>query len=148
MAGSLRRTAQAADSSFCALAAFWSVELMSRVCMSKRSAANLRRFARIYPIGRPRASLFQGDLEASSGRATRAAKLWRQALANAVQLNMPADALAALARLRAGGFSLAEAELSAAQSLDALLLNRDSEFRKTAELAAVALGVGAGNAAA
>ena len=82
------------------------------------------------------------------GRTSRAAKLWRQALADAVQLNMPADALASLARLRVGGFSLAEAELSAAQSVDASLLDRNSEFRKTAELAAAALGSGASNAAA
>ena len=120
----------------------------TRRWLVKASAANLRRFARIYPIGRPRAGLFQGDLEASLGRTSRAAKLWRQALADAVRLNMPADALASLARLRAGGFPLSEAELSAAQSLDALLLDRDSEFRKTAELAAVALGTGASNAAA
>ena len=120
----------------------------TRRWLAKASATNLRRFARIYPIGRPRAGLFQGDLESSLGRTSRAAKLWRQALADAVQLNMPADALASLARLRVGGFSLAEAELSAAQSVDASLLDRNSEFRKTAELAAAALGSGASNAAA
>jgi class 3 adenylate cyclase len=116
--------------------------------LAKASAANLGRFARIYPIGRPRAALFQGDLEASLGKTKRAAKLWRQALANALQLNMPADALAALARLRAAGFSLAEAELSATQRLDASLLDRNSEFRKTAELAAAALAIGGGVAVA
>ena len=111
-----------------------------RCRLAKASAANLGRFARIYPIGRPRAVLFQGDLEASLGRTARAAKLWRQALADALQLDMPADALASLARLRAGGHSLGEAEQRGAQSLDAMLLDRDPEWRKTAELAAVALG--------
>ena len=61
---------------------------------------------------------------------------------------MPADALAALARLRAAGFSLVEADLSATQRLDASLLDRNSEFRKTAELAAAALAIGGGGAVA
>jgi class 3 adenylate cyclase len=116
-----------------------------RFRLAKASAVSLRRFARIYPIGRPRAALFQGDLQASLGKTARAAKLWRQALANAIQLNMPADALASLARLRTGGFSLAEAELRTAQSLDAFLLDRDPEFRKTAQLAAAALTIGGGH---
>ncbi len=115
-----------------------------RFRLAKASAVSLRRFALIYPIGRPRAALFQGDLQASLGKKARAAKLWRQALANAIRLNMPADALASLARLRTGGFSLAEAELSAMQRLDASLLDRDPEFRKTAQLAAAALTIGGG----
>lgn len=119
-----------------------------RSSLASASAANLGRFARIYPIGRPRAALFQGDLEASLGNTRRAAKLWRQALPNALLMSMPADALASLARLRAGGFSLTDAELSAAQRLDASLLDRDSEFRKTAELVAAALASGGGGAVA
>jgi hypothetical protein len=114
--------------------------------LANASAANLGRFASIYPIGRPRAALFQGDIEAHLGKPARAAKLWRRALASALQLNMPADALASLARLRAAEVSLIETELSATQHLDAPLLDRDSEFRKTAELAAAALAIGGGAA--
>ena len=116
--------------------------------LTKASAAGLRRFARIYPIARPRAALYQGDLEASLGRTARAAKLWRQVLANALHLDMPADALASLARLRTAEFSLSETELRAAQNLDASLLAGDSEFRKTAQLAAAALTIGGGHALA
>jgi class 3 adenylate cyclase len=116
--------------------------------LADASAANLGRFARIYPIGRPRAALFQGDIEARLGKPARAAKLWRRALATALELNMPADALASLARLRAPEVSPVEADLSARQRLDASLLDRDSEFRKTAELAAAALAVGGGGAVA
>jgi len=116
--------------------------------LATASAANLGRFAHIYPIGRPRAALFRGDIEAHQGKTARAAKLWRQALADALMLNMPADALASLARLRAAGLSLVEADLSATQRLDASLLDRDSEFRKTAELAAAALAIGGGGAVA
>jgi class 3 adenylate cyclase len=116
--------------------------------LAKASAVDLRRFARIYPIARPRAALYQGDLEASLGRTARAAKLWRQALANALHLDMPADTLASLARLRAAEFSLSETELRAAQNLDASLLAGDSEFRNTAQLAAAALSIGGGRALA
>jgi hypothetical protein len=116
--------------------------------LATASAANLGRFARIYPIGRPRAALFQGDIEAHQGKPARAVKLWRRALAEALLLNMPADALASLARLRAAGLSLVEPDLSATQRLDASLLDRDSEFRNTAELAAAALAIGGGGAVA
>lgn len=116
--------------------------------LATASAANLGRFARIYPIGRPRAALFQGDIEAHQDKPARAAKLWRKALAEALLLNMPADALASLARLRAAGPSLVEPDLSATQRLDASLLDRDSEFRNTAELAAAALAIGGGGAVA
>jgi len=54
---------------------------------------------------------------------------------------MPADALASLARLRAAEFSLSETELRASQNLDASLLASDSEFRKTAQLAAAAFTI-------
>ena len=110
--------------------------------LTKASAAGLHRFARIYPIARPRAALYGGELEASLGRTARAAKLWRQALTDALHLDMPADALASLARLRAVEFSLSETELRAAQNLEASLLAGDSEFRKTAQLAAAALTIG------
>jgi hypothetical protein len=116
--------------------------------LTKASAAGLRRFARIYPIARPRAALYQGDLETSLGRTARAAKLWRQVLANALHLDMPADALASLARLRAAEFSLSETELRASQNLDASLLASDSEFRQTAQLAAAAFTIGGGHALA
>jgi hypothetical protein len=119
-----------------------------RLKLATASVANLARFARIYPIGRPRAALFRGDIEAYQGNAARAAKFWRRAFADALLLNMPADALASLARLRAAGLSLVEPDLSAMQRLDVSLLDRDSEFRKTAELAAAALSTGGGGAVA
>jgi hypothetical protein len=110
--------------------------------LAKKSAANLGRFARIYPIGRPRAFLFQGDLELNLGNTARASRLWRRALVDAAQLKMPADALASLARLRKTGSNLAEIESMAVRNLDALLLDHNSEFRKTAELTASALAIG------
>jgi hypothetical protein len=110
--------------------------------LAKKSAANLGRFARIYPIGRPRAFLFQGDLEVNIGNTARASRLWRRALVDAAQLRMPADALASLARLRKAESTLAEIELMAVRNLDALLLDHNSEFQKTAELTASALAIG------
>ena len=108
--------------------------------LAKRSAASLRRFARIYPIGRPRALLFRGDLEARLGSQSLAARRWRQALAVAIELEMPADACAALERLRSSSRSVGHAEHRAAQSLDALLA-RNPAFSTTAERAAGALAI-------
>jgi hypothetical protein len=108
--------------------------------LATESAANFKRFAGVYPIGRPRAFLVRGDLEGSLDRGTRAAKLWRQALADAMRLQMPADALAALARLRTLKAGLRDADVGIADGLDKLFLAHDSEWRKTAERAAAALG--------
>ena len=104
------------------------------------SAANFKRFAGVYPIGRPRAFLVRGDLEASLGRGTRATKLWRQALADAMRLKMPADALASMARLRTTTAGLRDADIAAADDLEKLFLAHDAEWRKTAERSAAALG--------
>ena len=85
--------------------------------LATASAANFVRFAAVYPIGRPRAFLVRGDLEASLGRSARAAKLWRQAFADAMRLKMPADALASLARLRTTKSGLRGRPTSSARTL-------------------------------
>src|SRR4029453_14365702 len=54
---------------------------------------------------------------------------------------MPADAFASLARLRKAGSTLAENELKPVRTLDALLLDHNSEFQETAELTASALAI-------
>jgi len=58
----------------------------------------------------------------------------------AVELEMPADALAALERLRSSGLSVGHAEHRAAQSLNALLA-RNPAFSTTAERVAGALAI-------
>jgi class 3 adenylate cyclase/tetratricopeptide (TPR) repeat protein len=110
--------------------------------LATESAANFKRFAGVYPIGRPRAFLVRGDLEASLGHGTRAAKLWRQALADAMRLKMPADALASTARLRTTTAGLRDADMAAANDLEKLFLAHDAEWRKTAERSAAVLGAG------
>ena len=110
--------------------------------LATASAANFVRFAGVYPIGRPRAFLVRGDLEASLGRSARAAKLWRQAFADAMRLKMPADALASLARLRTTKSGLREADVVSADALEKLFLTHDPEWRRTAERSAAALGAG------
>ena len=112
------------------------------------SAANLRRFAKIYPIGRPRAALFSGDMEAHSGNTGQAEKHWRQALMCACQLGMPADARAALARLQSAGVTLAESESLAVKKLDAIVAVGDPALGKTVERAAAVLRIGATDARA
>ena len=55
-----------------------------------RQACNaLQRFARVFPIGRPRAYLYQGWYEWLSGNRARAHKTWQQSVAAAERLAMP-----------------------------------------------------------
>jgi class 3 adenylate cyclase len=110
--------------------------------LAVRSATALRQFARIYLIGRPRSLLFAGDLHARFGEASDAAQPWRQALAAGLELQMPADALAAIARLRRAGLFRNENE-RIATSLSALLPG-DPILRGTAECAARALSFAGG----
>jgi hypothetical protein len=61
-------------------------------------------------------------------------------LADAMRLQMPADALAALTRLRMTTAGLRDADVVITDGLDKLFLAHDPEWRKTAERAAAALG--------
>ncbi|WP_332684251.1 AAA family ATPase [Bosea sp. (in: a-proteobacteria)] len=74
---------------------------LEQLCRSlaSRSSAGLSHFAKVYPIGRPRAFLFRGDLEARRGRRRHATRWWTAALDEALRLEMCADAVAAAARL-------------------------------------------------
>ena len=68
--------------------------------------AALRKYARLYPIGRPRLALYKGRTHAMAGSPARAVGVWRQGLAQAVRLRMPFDAallLEALGRNSAPG---------------------------------------------
>lgn len=56
---------------------------------AQQAAGALRRFGRIFPIGQPRAYLWQGLLEWLSGRQARGRKLWTKSLEVAERLNMP-----------------------------------------------------------
>jgi len=53
-----------------------------------RACKALRAYARVFPIGQPRASLWQGRAERLAGRPARAQKMWRQSLAAAERLAM------------------------------------------------------------
>ena len=69
-------------------------------------------------------------------------ELWRRALADAMRLKMPADALASLARLRTVEAGLRDTDVGIADGLDKLFLAHDAEWRKTAERSAATLGAG------
>ncbi|KSV68341.1 hypothetical protein N182_33490 [Sinorhizobium sp. GL2] len=56
----------------------------------------LERFARVYPIGRPVAALGEATLHLRRGQQRRAERVTQYALAEAIRLEMPAVALAAL----------------------------------------------------
>jgi class 3 adenylate cyclase len=58
--------------------------------------AKLRHFARVYPIGRPAASLCEAILRARLGQTRRAKYAAQRAFDQAIRLQMPADAAAAL----------------------------------------------------
>jgi hypothetical protein len=58
---------------------------------ARQACAALRRFARVFPIGRPRARLLQGRLLHLSGYPGRARAAWRASLAAAERLRMPLD---------------------------------------------------------
>ena len=59
---------------------------------ARRACRALRRFARVFPIGQPRARLWQGLLAQLSGRPGRAQAAWRASLAAAQRLGMPFEA--------------------------------------------------------
>jgi class 3 adenylate cyclase/tetratricopeptide (TPR) repeat protein len=54
-----------------------------------QACAALYRFARVFPIARPRADLWQGRADWLGGRRGRASRLWRRGLAVAERLSMP-----------------------------------------------------------
>jgi tetratricopeptide (TPR) repeat protein len=56
--------------------------------MARRALKGLRAYARVFPIGRPQARLWQGVFEWQAGRATRAEKLWAAAIESARTLHM------------------------------------------------------------
>lgn len=58
--------------------------------------SKLERFARVYPIGRPAAALGEATLHLHHGRQRRAERVAQYAFAEALRLEMPAVALAAL----------------------------------------------------
>jgi class 3 adenylate cyclase len=65
----------------------------------RRACRDLRSFARIFPIGKPRARLWQGRLAQLSGRTQWAQAAWRAGLASAERLEMPFEAALAHAEL-------------------------------------------------
>jgi len=70
---------------------------------ARRALGLLRRFARIFPVGRPRWLLHQGNFLLASGQPAQALKSWQQSAEAAAALAMPWDeALAALAVARYG----------------------------------------------
>jgi tetratricopeptide (TPR) repeat protein len=76
---------------------------LEQICraLAARTSVDLFRFAKVYPIGRPRAFLFRGDLEARRDRHHHAKRWWAAALDEALRLEMCADATAAASRLAA-----------------------------------------------
>jgi class 3 adenylate cyclase/tetratricopeptide (TPR) repeat protein len=65
------------------------------------AVAVLRKYARVFPIGRPRAALFEGRLQLLMQRGTRAVRSWQKGLNEAMRLQMPLEEAllhAALAR--------------------------------------------------
>jgi hypothetical protein len=73
---------------------------------ARQACAALRRFARIYPIGRPRARLLGGRLRHLAGRRRRARAAWRASLSAAQRLGMPFDT--ALAHAELGRYATSE----------------------------------------
>jgi eukaryotic-like serine/threonine-protein kinase len=59
---------------------------------ARRACRDLRSFARIFPIGKPRARLWQGHLAQLSGRTESAQAAWRAGFASAERLGMPFEA--------------------------------------------------------
>ncbi|MCB9078637.1 MAG: AAA family ATPase [Anaerolineaceae bacterium] len=58
---------------------------------ARRACRALRKYAKVFPIGQPRANLWQGRFEWLSGRLLLAGELWRRSLALAEQYQMPYD---------------------------------------------------------
>lgn len=105
--------------------------------LAKTAHAKLKHFARVYPIGRPRACLCGGDLAFARGHLPRAAHLWRRALQEAIRWEMPVDGCEALKRLRATGSPITGDDLTAASLLRRILPARASEWRELMEASRV-----------
>ncbi len=56
---------------------------------ARRACKALRDFAKVFPIGRPRARLYQGRMRWLSGRARPAQRCWHKSLTLATKLDMP-----------------------------------------------------------
>jgi class 3 adenylate cyclase/tetratricopeptide (TPR) repeat protein len=86
---------------------------------ARQACRDLRGFARIFPIGKPRARLWQGRLVHLSGRTQRAQAAWRASLAAADRLGMPFEAALAHAELgrHAAGTPQGHRHLAQAQAL-------------------------------
>lgn len=56
---------------------------------AQQACTHLHAFARVFPIGKPRAWLFQGGYEWLAGRPAQARSAWRTSLACATRLGMP-----------------------------------------------------------
>jgi len=70
---------------------------------ARHACRDLRSFARIFPIGKPRARLWQGRLAQLSGRTEWAQAAWRAGLASAERLGMPFEAALAHSELSRHG---------------------------------------------
>src|SRR4029450_8642688 len=70
---------------------------------ARHACRNLRSFARIFPIGKPRARLWQGRLAQLSGRTEWAQAAWRAGLASAERLGMAFEAALGHAERGRGG---------------------------------------------
>jgi class 3 adenylate cyclase/tetratricopeptide (TPR) repeat protein len=56
---------------------------------AQRACRALHRYARVFPIAKPRARLYQGQADWLAGRCPRAHKTWKRSIAAAEQLEMP-----------------------------------------------------------
>jgi hypothetical protein len=59
--------------------------------LARTACKTLRSFARVFPIGQPRAQLWQGQYDWLAGNPARAQKAWQASLAAAERLSMPYD---------------------------------------------------------
>jgi len=71
--------------------------------VARHACRDLRSFGRIFPIGKPRARLWQGRLARLSGRTEWAQAAWRAGLASAERLGMPFEAALAHSELSRHG---------------------------------------------
>jgi hypothetical protein len=105
--------------------------------LAQTAQSKLKHFARVYPIGRPRACLCGGDLAFARGNLPKAAQLWRRALKEAIRWEMPVDGCEALKRLRATGSAITGDDLTAAGMLRRILPARATEWRELMEASRV-----------
>jgi len=72
------------------------------VARAKFVLRKLRRFARVYPVGRPALALCESRLRARLGQPRRARNAAQRAFGLSIQMGMPADAVAAMEYLACG----------------------------------------------